>query len=224
LERFRGPFRLRETLIVEGKYDKIRLSELVEGNILALDGFRIYNDKERLAMIRALAAKTGIAVLTDSDPAGFQLRHYLASAIPAEQIRQIYIPDIPGKERRKAHAGKAGLLGVEGMDTETLCHAFEAAGLGEDAAGERPGSEERPAPLTKAFLYALGLSGGRGSRLLRERVCERYRLPKRLSAKSLGEVLAVLTTAEELRSAVEELRAEAGELRAGAGEPPSAEE
>ncbi len=223
MEPFGGPFRLKETLIVEGKYDKIRLSGLVEGNILALDGFRIYNDKERLAMIRALAAKTGIAVLTDSDPAGFQLRHYLASAIPADRIRQIYIPDIPGKERRKAHAGKAGLLGVEGMDTETLCRAFEAAGLGADAAGERPGAGERPdagerpAPLTKARLYELGLSGKRGSHLLRERVCERYALPKRLSAKSLGEVLAVLTTEEELRAAVEE-------LRAAAGEPFSAEE
>lgn len=201
MEPSQKPFILKETLIVEGKYDKIRLSGLVEGNILALDGFRIYNDKERLAMIRALAAKTGIAVLTDSDPAGFQLRGYLASAIPADQIRQIYIPDIPGKEKRKVHAGKAGLLGVEGMDTETLHRAFEASGLGTDA------GEERPAPLTKACLYELGLSGGRGSHLLRERVCERYRLPKRLSASALGEVLAVLTTEEELREVLTELRA-----------------
>ncbi|HPD88761.1 MAG TPA: DUF4093 domain-containing protein [Oscillospiraceae bacterium] len=201
MEPSQKPFKLKETLIVEGKYDKIRLSELVEGNILALDGFRIYNDKERLAMIRALAARTGIAVLTDSDPAGFQLRGYLASAIPVDQIRQIYIPDIPGKEKRKVHAGKAGLLGVEGMDTETLRRAFEAAGVGTDS------GEERPAPLSKACLYELGLSGGKGSHLLREKICERYCLPKRLSANALGEVLAVLTTEEELRGAAEELRA-----------------
>jgi hypothetical protein len=104
-----------------------------------------------------LRAKRGIPRADGFRPAGFQLRGYLASAIPADQIRQIYIPDIPGKEKRKVHAGKAGLLGVEGMDTETLRRAFEAAGVGTDS------GEERPVPLSKACLYELGLSGARWS-------------------------------------------------------------
>ena len=196
------PIKIKETIIVEGKYDKIRLSSLVEANILELGGFRIYNDKERLSLIRRIAEKTGIVILTDSDSAGFRLRHYLASAIPGDKIKNVYIPDIAGKEKRKAHAGKEGLLGVEGMSTESLLRAFEAAGIA-------PNGEERTEkPLTKAYLYELGISGKEYSTVLRKKICNYYSLPKLLSANALAEMLPVLTDVSELSELVEKLKSE----------------
>ena len=118
--------KLRQAVIVEGKYDKIRLASLLDTLIIDIGGFRIYKDEEKLALIRALAKTRGLIILTDSDRAGFQLRSYLGGSIPKEQITHVYIPDIHGKERRKAQPGKEGLLGVEGMDTETLKHLFDA--------------------------------------------------------------------------------------------------
>ncbi len=194
--------KIKETVIVEGKYDKIRLSSLIDANIIELGGFRIYNNKENLALIRRIAEKTGIVVLTDSDSAGFKLRHYLFSAIPAERIKNVYIPDIEGKEKRKVHRGKEGLLGVEGMTTEALLNAFAAAGITPD------GENERKEPLTKAYLYELGLSGKENSSELRKKICERYSLPKMLSANALAEVLPVLTDLPELLSVIEEIKSE----------------
>lgn len=192
--------RIKETIIVEGRYDKIRLSALCNTNIIELGGFQIYNNKERLKLIRRIAKETGIVVLTDSDSAGFRLRHYLSSAIPAENIKNVYIPDIYGKEKRKLHPGKENLIGVEGMSTEVLLKAFAAAGITPEGEGERT------EPFTKAYLYELGLSGGAGSAELRRKICEHFDLPKMLSANALAEILPVVTTTEKLKAAVDELR------------------
>ena len=194
--------RLRETVIVEGKYDRIRLASLLDANIMELGGFRIYHNKERLALIRKIAEKTGIILLTDSDSAGFRIRHYLCSAVPKEQIKNVYIPGIFGKERRKSRPGKEGLLGVEGMTTETLLKAFAAAGITPE------GEKERKPALSAARLYELGLSGGENSSALREKVCAYFELPKLLSSKALGEVLPILTDEEELREVLRKIREE----------------
>ena len=200
MENTQNRIKIRETIIVEGKYDKIRLSALCDANIMELGGSRIYNDRERLKLIRRIAEKTGIVILTDSDSAGFRLRHYLSSAIPGANIKNVYIPDIHGKEKRKLRPGKENLVGVEGMSTETLLKAFAAAGI-------TPEGEESPKPpFTKAYLYELGLSGGENSAALRKKLCKKLELPKMLSANALAEILPVIITGEELESAVAELR------------------
>lgn len=200
MENTQNRIKIKETIIVEGKYDKIRLSALCDANIMELGGFRIYNDKERLKLIRRIAEKTGIVILTDSDSAGFRLRRYLFSAIPGVNIKNVYIPDIHGKEKRKPRPGKENLVGVEGMSTETLLKAFAAAGI-------TPEGEESPKPpFTKAYLYELGLYGGENSAALRRKLCEKLELPKMLSANALAEILPVIITEEELEAAVFELK------------------
>ena len=141
MENSQNRIKIKETIIVEGKYDKIRLSPLFDANIIELGGFRIYNNKDRLALIRRIAEKNGIIILTDSDSAGFRLRHYLSSAVPKERITNVFIPDVSGKEKRKAKPGKENLIGVEGMKTEVLLDAFRKAGISVDGAvpkGKRP--------------------------------------------------------------------------------------
>ena len=193
--------KIRETIIVEGKYDKIRLSPLFDACIIELGGFQIYNNKDRLALIRKIAEKTGIIILTDSDSSGFKLRHYITSAVPKAQITNVFIPNVSGKEKRKAKPGKENLIGVEGMTTEVLLDAFRKAGIDPET-----GTSERKEPFTKAFLYELGLSGGTGSSELRRKVCEHYSLPKMLSANSLAEILPIITTEADFMSALEEIK------------------
>ena len=193
--------KIKETIIVEGKYDKIRLSPLFDACIIELGGFQIYNNKDRLALIRKIAEKTGIIILTDSDSSGFKLRHYITSAVPKAQITNVFIPNVSGKEKRKAKPGKENLIGVEGMTTEVLLDAFRKAGIDPET-----GTSERKEPFTKAFLYELGLSGGTGSSELRRKVCEHYSLPKMLSANSLAEILPIITTEADFISALEEIK------------------
>ena len=193
--------KIKETIIVEGKYDKIRLSPLFDTCIIELGGFQIYNNKDRLALIRKIAEKTGIIILTDSDSSGFKLRHYITSAVPKAQITNVFIPNVSGKEKRKAKPGKENLIGVEGMTTEVLLDAFRKAGIDPET-----GTSERKEPFTKAFLYELGLSGGTGSSELRRKVCEHYSLPKMLSANSLAEILPIITTEADFISALEEIK------------------
>lgn len=193
--------KIKETIIVEGKYDKIRLSPLFDACIIELGGFQIYNNKDRLALIRKIAEKTGIIILTDSDSSGFKLRHYITSAVPKAQITNVFIPNVSGKEKRKAKPGKENLIGVEGMTTEVLLDAFRKAGIDPET-----GTSERKEPFTKAFLYELGLSGGTGSSELRKKVCEHYSLPKMLSANSLAEILPIITTEADFISALEEIK------------------
>ncbi len=202
MENSQKRIKIKETIIVEGKYDKIRLSPLFDANIIELGGFRIYNNRDRLALIRRIAEKNGIIVITDSDSAGFRLRHYLSSAIPRANIKNVFIPDIHGKEKRKKRPGKENLIGVEGMSTAVLLEAFRKAGIDPEN-----GTDERKSPLAKSYLYELGLSGGSGSSELRKKLCEYYGLPKMLSANSLAEILPIITDEPELLSALEKIKA-----------------
>ena len=149
--------RIREVVVVEGRYDKNALRQVVDATVVETRGFGVFNDKERLALLRRLAAQRGLILLTDSDGAGFVIRNFLKGAIPKSQLKQAYIPDIYGKERRKAAPGREGKLGVEGMPPQILLQALERAGAtfeDGDTSGERP-------PITKADFYELGLTGER---------------------------------------------------------------
>ena len=190
--------RVKEAIVVEGKYDKIKLSSLVEGVIIETKGFGIFQDREKLAYLRALAKKRGLIVLTDSDGAGFLIRGKLSSSIPPEQIKHAYIPDILGKERRKASPSKEGKLGVEGMKPAVLLEALRRAGAtfedGETAAGSRGDS------ITKADLFALGLTGGTDSAAKRRALLKQLDLPEHLTPNGMLEALNLLYSREEFLS------------------------
>ena len=179
-------------IVVEGKYDKIKLGGLIDGVILCTGGFRIYKDKEMQQMLRALAKKQGLAVLTDSDAAGFQIRSFLRSICGKENIVDVYLPDLYGKEKRKQHPSREGKLGVEGIPEETLLEALEKAGIGVREV------QERADPITKLDLFELWLSGGAQSALRRAKLMKRLELPEHLSANALVTVLASLYSREEL--------------------------
>lgn len=192
--------RVKEAIIVEGKYDKIRLSSVVDGLILETNGFRIFKDREQMALIRRLAETRGILILTDSDGAGFVIRRYLSGSIPPDRVRHAYIPDIPGKERRKAKPSKEGKLGVEGVSQEVLLAALRRAGV---CCSEEP--EESDAPvrrITKTDLYLAGLSGGRDSAEKRRAFLRRMSLPEHLAPNALVEVLNSMMSCEEFLEAV----------------------
>ncbi len=187
--------RIREAIIVEGRYDKNTLAQIVDAPILETSGFGIFHDRQRLALLRRLAETRGIIVLTDSDGAGFVIRNYLRGAIDLSQVKHAYIPDIAGKERRKRTASKEGKLGVEGMRPDVLLEALRRAGAtieGEEtmAAGAR---------ITKADLYAAGLTGGADSKAARQRLLAQLDLPEHLSTNALLEVLNALMTREEFQ-------------------------
>ena len=195
--------KIKEIIVVEGRYDKNALSQVVDATIITLGGFSVFNDREKLAFLRRLAEKQGMIVLTDSDGAGFVIRNYLKGALPRELVKQAYIPDIHGKERRKRHAGKEGKLGVEGMRPEVLLEALRRAGAtfeDEDAPAALPGEA-----VTKADLFAWGLSGGAGAAERRQALLRRLELPEHLSANGMLEALNLLYTKEELRAVVEQL-------------------
>ena len=186
--------RVRQAIVVEGKHDVIRVRSAVEAIVVPTDGFRIFKDAEKMAMLRRLAQVRGLVVLTDSDSAGGVIRNHLLSCIPAEQLRQAYIPPIPGKEKRKPAPSKEGLLGVEGMDAATVVAALERAGaVFED--------EDTPAHtslnLTKADWMALGLSGTADSGTRRERLAQALGVPTYLSANRLLELVNTTVTSEE---------------------------
>jgi ribonuclease M5 len=191
--------KLTMPVVVEGKYDRLRLQELIDGTIIETGGFGIFRDQEKLEMLRALAEKTGIIILTDSDRAGFKIRSYIRSAIPhAKGIYNVYIPDIFGKERRKVHASKEGKLGVEGISAEMLRGCFEKAGV-LDGVEIREPSE----PITKADLFMLGLSGTDDASRRRAALLKKLALPERLTAKGLLPVLNTLYTREEFLALAE---------------------
>ena len=180
-------------VIVEGKYDRLRLQELIDGTIIETGGFGIFRDPEKLAMLRALAQKTGIIILTDSDRAGFKIRGYIRSAIPdAKGIVNVYIPDIFGKERRKVTPSREGKLGVEGISVEVLRECFAKAGV---LTGIAPA--ENTDPITKTDLFMLGLSGTEDASYKRAALLKKLSLPERLTAKGLLPVLNTLYTREE---------------------------
>lgn len=187
--------RIREAIVVEGRYDKNTLSQLVDAVIVETAGFGIFSDGQRLALLRRLAQKRGLIVLTDADGAGFVIRSYLKGALPPGQVRHAYIPDVFGKERRKRRGGREGKLGVEGMDPVVLERALRRAGATvlEEGTREREGRR----PITKADLYALGLSGRPGSDTRRRELLKRLDLPEHLSANALLDVLNALFSHEE---------------------------
>lgn len=189
--------KIKEVIVVEGRYDKNTLSQTVEAVIVTLGGFSVFNDREKLAFLRRLAEKQGLIVLTDSDGAGFVIRNYLKGALPRDKVRQAYIPDVQGKERRKRRPGKEGRLGVEGMRSEVLLEALQRAGatfLDETA---EAADKER---LTKADLFELGLTGGQDSAARRRTLLRQLDLPEHLTANGLLEALNLLYDREELEA------------------------
>lgn len=184
-------------ILVEGKYDKIKLDSLVSAKIVPLGGFSLFNRGDRIAFLRKLAAGSGVIVLTDSDGGGRQIRSYLSECLPKEQVFHLYIPAVAGKEKRKKVGGKAGLLGVEGTDNETLLSLLRPF-FGEAARGSG-------LSLTKADLYKDGLLGGDGSARLRQRLCRTLSLPPDLSPNALLDALNLAFSEDEYRAALSAL-------------------
>ena len=192
--------RIREAIIVEGRYDKNTLAQIVDAPILETSGFGIFHDSQRLALLRRLAETRGIIVLTDSDGAGFVIRNYLRGAIDPTQVKHAYIPDVAGKERRKRTASKEGKLGVEGMRPEVLLEALRRAGA------QAEDSPEPPDPITKTDLYLAGLSGGADSAARRRTLQQELGLPEHLGSAGLLQALNLLMTREEFQHRYGELR------------------
>ncbi len=188
---------LKEAVIVEGRYDKIKLSGLLSTPVIETGGFRVFSDREKQALIRQIAASRGILVLTDSDGAGFVIRNFLKGCVPREQIKHCYIPQIAGKEKRKPHHSKEGLLGVEGVTDEVILRAIRQSGATILGEAEKPQNQ-----ITKADLYALGLSGGENAAQNRQRLLKKLGLPTYLSANAMLAVLNCLYSLEELAELV----------------------
>ena len=184
--------RIKEVIVVEGRYDKNSLSQVVDAVILETSGFGIFNDKAKSRLLQTLAETRGLIVLTDSDGAGFMIRNHIRGCVDPKFVKHAYIPDIYGKERRKAKASKEGKLGVEGMRPEVLLDALHRAGATFD---DTPAEIYR-AQITKADLYARGLSGGAGSAEKRRQLLKKLDLPERMSADAMLEVLNVLMDRE----------------------------
>ena len=182
---------VKEVIVVEGRYDKNTLSQCVDATILSTEGFGIFRDKEKMALLRRCAEERGLIVFTDSDGAGFVIRKRIRGAISAKYLKHAYIPDIPGKEKRKKQGSREGTLGVEGMSREVLLHALLSAGATVEESADKHGAE-----ITKADFMALGLSGGTNSSRKRQVLLSAWRLPQKLSAKGLLEAVNVLMTRE----------------------------
>lgn len=192
--------KLKEAVVVEGKYDKIRLSSVLDATIVETDGFRIFSDEKSIEMLRVLAKKCGLIIITDSDFAGFRIRNYLKNKITEGVITHVYLPDVAGKEKRKAHPSKEGLLGLEGLSQNDILSALEKAGV---TASEKAGPPSEK--ITKLDLYNLGLSGGKNSKEKRCEVLRALNLPAHLSANSLPDVLSSIISKDEFYKLVNSL-------------------
>lgn len=192
--------KIKQAIVVEGKYDQNTLLQLVDATIFQTRGFGVMHDKALLELLRKAARTTGLIIFTDSDGAGFVIRNFLKGALPKEGVLHAYIPDIPGKEKRKRAPGKEGLLGVEGMTKEILLSALENAGadLGGEAA-KKPGDT-----ITKFDLYTAGLSGRPDSAAKRAALLEKLRFPAHMSANALLDALNLLYTREEFLALFED--------------------
>ena len=194
-------FRIQEAIVVEGRYDKNTLSQIVDTLILETNGFGLFNDPERMALLRRAAEKRGIIVLTDSDGAGFVIRNRIKGAVPKELVKHAYIPDVYGKEKRKRKPGKEGKLGVEGMTPEIILQALRNAGA--TIEGE---TEKRTAgAITKADLMALGLAGIPGSEEKRKKLMKHLDLPEHMSPNALLQALNLLYDLDGLTQVLEQL-------------------
>ena len=192
--------KIKEAIVVEGRYDKNTLSQIVDAPILETGGFGIFKDKKQMGLLRQVAEKRGLIVFTDSDGAGFVIRNHIKSAIPGKFLKHAYTPDILGKERRKAAPGKEGKLGVEGMTREVILEALRKAGAtieGEDA----PAASQ----ITKQDLMELGLSGGADASVKRLALLKKLNLPEHMSANAMLQALNLLYSLEELKELMENL-------------------
>lgn len=195
-------YKIKEAIIVEGIYDKTKLAGFIDGVILTTHGFAVYSNDDFIKTIEELAKRTGIVILTDSDSAGMRIRNFIKQKILDGTVRHAYIPDIEGKERRKSHASKEGFLGVEGMSEDIIINALKKAGC--EINNEI--TEGKQSQITKADLYMLGLSGGKDSVVLREKLSREINIPARISANMLLDVLNRLYTYDELVEIVQRIQ------------------
>lgn len=189
-----------EVLVVEGKHDAVKLAAVTDATIFQTNGFRIFKDADRLAELRALAKVKGCVLLTDSDSAGFVIRNYLIGALPGVAVKHAFIPEIPGKEKRKSAPGKEGLLGVEGMDENTLKRVLLTAGVTVNDTPQKNGF------MTKARLFQDGLTGKSDSAARRSAFLKRFDLPQKLSVSRMMEFINVALSEEEYEAALEEIQ------------------
>ena len=192
--------KIREAIVVEGRYDKNTLSQIVDAPIFETSGFGIFKDKQQLALLRRVAENRGLIVFTDADGAGFVIRNHIKSAIDGKYLKHAYIPDIPGKERRKSAPGKEGKLGVEGMRPEIILEALRRCGATFE--GEQT---EIKLPITKQDLMELGLSGGAGSSAKRLALLKKLDLPEHMSANAMLQALNLFCDLPQLRQIMESL-------------------
>ena len=192
--------KIREAIVVEGRYDKNTLSQIVDTAIFQTNGFGIHKDRAQLSLLRRVAESRGLIVMTDSDGAGFVIRNFLKGAIPASLLKHAYIPDIYGKERRKTAPGKEGKLGVEGMRPEVILEALRRCGATFEEDTEIPRGQ-----ITKQDLMALGLSGGKDSAAMRKALLKKLELPEHMSANAMVDALNLLYSLEELSALVQQL-------------------
>lgn len=192
---------IQQAVIVEGKYDKIKLESILDAVILTTDGFGVFRDKEKQALIRRLASERGILVLTDSDSAGFVIRSFLSGIVPPEQVTHVYIPDVFGKEKRKSAPSKEGKLGVEGVNSRLILEAFQKAGVLCDTAAPAPTRRR----VTKTDLFLDGFSGGKDSAAKRKQLLRALELPERLSANAMLEILNSFLSYDAYKKAVEQI-------------------
>ena len=192
--------KIREAIVVEGRYDKNTLSQIVDAPILETSGFGIFKDKEQMSLLRRVAERRGLIVFTDSDGAGFVIRNHIKSAIPGKYLKHAYIPDVYGKEKRKAAPGKEGKLGVEGLSPHILIDSLRRAGAtieGENSPGNKG--------ITKQDLMALGLSGGANAGAKRQLLLKKLGLPERMSTNAMLQALNLLCSLEELDAILEQM-------------------
>lgn len=197
--------KLQQVLLVEGKYDAARVSNLVDGMVLTTDGFRVMKDRSLQTMLKQLARTQGLMILTDSDAAGFKIRHFVTGLVGAERVLQAYVPAIHGKESRKEAPGKEGLLGVEGVSDELILRGLQ------DALASAPDGTEKETQAEKISytdLYEWGISGTANSATHRRKLLQQLGLPPRLSKKELLQVLSTLYTRESLSRQIELLDSE----------------
>lgn len=199
--------KIREAIVVEGRYDKNTLAQIVDAPILETKGFGLFKDPKQLELLRSVAKKRGLIVLTDSDGAGFVIRNHIKSAIPAKYLKHAYIPDVAGKEKRKAAPGKEGKLGVEGMSPEVLLATLKNAGATIEGESMARGNDQ----ITKQDFVEFGLSGGLNASERRKRLQNRLHLPEHMSANALLQALNLLLSREELAEIVREWDNENGE-------------
>ena len=193
--------KIREAILVEGRYDKNTLLQIVDAPVFETSGFGIFKNKEQMQLLRRVAQTRGLIVFTDPDGAGLVIRNHIKSAIDSRYLKHAYIPDIPGKEKRKSAPGKEGKLGVEGMRPEVILDALCRAG----ATVEDAEAPEKRSEITKQDLVALGLSGGPDSSHMRRLLLKRIGFPENLSANAMLQALNLLYSAKELKVICREL-------------------